>query len=100
VTTSGAPMQSAARVPILISFEVEDYEGPDNDPVLVTGGSRVPEKVKEVSLPLAKPAPLGRQASVSSVHFKKYLKKKSSARKSFRQDEEGKNNDDSQGHSG
>ena len=37
VTTSGAPMQSAARVPIMISFEVEDYEGPDNDPVLVTG---------------------------------------------------------------
>jgi len=31
-------MQSAARVPIMISFEVEDYEGPDNDPVLHTGG--------------------------------------------------------------
>jgi len=27
-------MQSAARVPILISFEVEEYEGPDNDPIL------------------------------------------------------------------
>ncbi len=35
VTTSGMPMQSAARVPILISFEVEDYPGPDNDPVLM-----------------------------------------------------------------
>ena len=34
VTSSGMPMQSAARVPILISFEVEAYPGPDNDPVL------------------------------------------------------------------
>ena len=25
-------MQSAARVPILVSFEVQDYEGPDSDP--------------------------------------------------------------------
>jgi hypothetical protein len=25
------PMQSAARVPILVSFEVQDYEGPDQD---------------------------------------------------------------------
>ena len=35
-------MQSAARVPIMISFEVEDYPGPDNDPILshgFTGGS-------------------------------------------------------------
>ena len=37
VVTSGAPMQSAARVPILISFEVEDYPGPDNDPILKQG---------------------------------------------------------------
>jgi hypothetical protein len=29
ITTSGAPLQSAARVPIMISFEVEDFEGPD-----------------------------------------------------------------------
>jgi hypothetical protein len=28
------PMQSAARVPILISFEVEDYPGPDQDNIL------------------------------------------------------------------
>ena len=28
-------MQSAARVPILISFEVEDYPGPDRDPILM-----------------------------------------------------------------
>ena len=34
VTSSGMPMQSAARVPILVSFEVEDYPGPDNDPIL------------------------------------------------------------------
>lgn len=34
VTTSGMPMQSAARVPILVSFEVQDYEGPDQDPAL------------------------------------------------------------------
>jgi len=34
VTTSGMPMQSAARVPILVSFEVEEYPGPDNDPSL------------------------------------------------------------------
>lgn len=27
-------MQSAARVPILISFEVEDYSGPDKDQIL------------------------------------------------------------------
>jgi len=27
-------MQSAARVPILVSFEVQDYEGPDSDPTL------------------------------------------------------------------
>lgn len=27
-------MQSAARVPILISFEVEAYPGPDRDPIL------------------------------------------------------------------
>jgi len=37
VTNSGAPMQSAARVPIMISFEVEDYPGPDNDPILTLG---------------------------------------------------------------
>jgi phosphatidylinositol 4-kinase len=37
VPTSGAPMQSAARVPILISFEVEDYAGPDKDPILTHG---------------------------------------------------------------
>lgn len=30
-------MQSAARVPILVSFEVEDYPGPDNDPILKGG---------------------------------------------------------------
>ena len=34
VTSSGQPMQSAARVPILISFEVESYQGPDRDPIL------------------------------------------------------------------
>ena len=34
IPSSGAPMQSAARVPILVSFEVVDYAGPDNDPVL------------------------------------------------------------------
>eukprot|EP00347_Sterkiella_histriomuscorum_P009815 403339780 len=34
IPSSGAPMQSAARVPILVSFEVEDYPGPDNDPFL------------------------------------------------------------------
>ena len=34
VTSSGQPMQSAARVPILVSFEVEDYPGPDRDPIL------------------------------------------------------------------
>lgn len=34
VTNSGMPMQSAARVPILISFEVEDYAGPDKDQIL------------------------------------------------------------------
>jgi hypothetical protein len=33
-------MQSAARVPIMISFEVEDYPGPDNDPVLMSGLSQ------------------------------------------------------------
>jgi hypothetical protein len=27
-------MQSAARVPILVSFEVEDYSGPDHDKIL------------------------------------------------------------------
>jgi hypothetical protein len=27
-------MQSAARVPILVSFEVQEYEGPDSDPTL------------------------------------------------------------------
>ena len=37
VPSSGAPMQSAARVPILVSFEVEDYPGPDNDPILKQG---------------------------------------------------------------
>jgi hypothetical protein len=35
VTSSGNPMQSAARVPILISFEVENYAGPDHDVVLI-----------------------------------------------------------------
>ena len=39
VTGSGTPMQSAARVPILISFEVEDYAGPDNDPILKQSNS-------------------------------------------------------------
>jgi hypothetical protein len=34
VTSSGMPMQSAARVPIWVSFEVEDYPGPDHDPIL------------------------------------------------------------------
>lgn len=34
VTSSGQPMQSAARVPILVSFEVQEYEGPDSDPTL------------------------------------------------------------------
>lgn len=34
VTTSGMPMQSAARVPIMVSFEVEDYVGPDSDPAV------------------------------------------------------------------
>ena len=34
VTNSGQPMQSAARVPILVSFEVEDYEGPDRHLIL------------------------------------------------------------------
>ena len=38
MTSSGAPMQSAARVPIMISFEVEDYPGPDDDPILMPGG--------------------------------------------------------------
>ncbi len=38
VTTSGMPMQSAARVPILISFEVEDYSGPDQDTILERTG--------------------------------------------------------------
>jgi len=28
-------MQSAARVPILLSFEVEAYPGPDRDPILL-----------------------------------------------------------------
>jgi hypothetical protein len=40
-------MQSAARVPIMISFEVEDYPGPDNDPILshgFTSGSTVTEE--------------------------------------------------------
>lgn len=32
-------MQSAARVPILVSFEVEEYQGPDNDPILKSGTS-------------------------------------------------------------
>lgn len=38
VTTSGMPMQSAARVPILVSFEVEDYPGPDHDAILAKTG--------------------------------------------------------------
>ncbi len=29
------PMQSAARVPILVSFEVEEYPGPDKDELMV-----------------------------------------------------------------
>ena len=28
------PMQSAARVPILVSFEVEEYPGPDKDELM------------------------------------------------------------------
>lgn len=40
VTTSGAPMQSAARVPILVSFETQEYEGPDHDPKLETNRSK------------------------------------------------------------
>jgi hypothetical protein len=39
VTTSGAPMQSAARVPILVAFETVDYEGPDNDQILKQSSS-------------------------------------------------------------
>lgn len=31
-------MQSAARVPILVSFEVEDYPGPDHDKIHETAG--------------------------------------------------------------
>jgi len=37
VTSSGQPMQSAARVPILVSFETQEYEGPDSDPLLNRG---------------------------------------------------------------
>jgi hypothetical protein len=29
------PMQSAARVPILVSFEVEEYPGPDKDELMI-----------------------------------------------------------------
>ena len=38
-------MQSAARVPILVSFEVEDYPGPDNDPILKEGIERAADGV-------------------------------------------------------
>ena len=41
ITNSGQPMQSAARVPILISFEVEEYPGPDRDPILLSGDTLV-----------------------------------------------------------
>ena len=37
VTSSGQPMQSAARVQILVSFEVQEYEEPDSDPNINKG---------------------------------------------------------------
>mmetsp|Transcript_35345 Transcript_35345/g.54110 ORF Transcript_35345/g.54110 Transcript_35345/m.54110 type:complete len:121 (+) Transcript_35345:1599-1961(+) len=42
VTSSGQPMQSAARVPILVSFQVQEYEGPDSDPTINKGRKQLP----------------------------------------------------------
>ena len=101
VTTSGMPMQSAARVPILVSFEVEEYPGPDNDPILTQGcTTQIPEiniddrslrndsfklKVKENS----------RTSSLSSHLMKKNMKRVNSARKLNKQAELMSKNDES-----
>jgi len=62
-------MQSAARVPILISFEVEDYPGPDHDPIL----SKKETLSYVLSNTLAQPGQIAGLCSTIGPDFKDFV---------------------------
>ena len=71
VTTSGTPMQSAARVPILVSFEVEDYPGPDHDQIL-KNTDEISQLVSQTGLTLSKSAFVEMLASIEQFEKSRY----------------------------